>query len=213
MFMKLIPIEKLIFDGLTQKLTSLFGAPALISMSNDRRKIVERTRQGKEVKYPQMLVLPKGYEENVQSLNKFYLSRYGMDSFFENSGNRYRVRLKPTLLHFEVVFITNDSGFSEKLGIQDFAKKWLFAKDLGNLKFDINYGSLKVSVHLDLDGNVSFQESESVDQGPKEYHCSVNLTVQGYISDPHLALVGTVTEVEQDQNVTSHWSFSNDSNS
>lgn len=205
--MKLVPIEHLIYEGLTQKLTKLFGTAAVVSMSNDRRKLLEKAKQGKAITYPQLLVLPKGYEENDRGLNRFYLARYGMDAIFDDSGNRYRVRLKPTLMNFEVTFITNDSGFTEKTGVQNFAKKWLFAKDNGHLKFDINYGSLKVSVHIEMDGSVGFNEAESVDQGPKEYHCVVNLTVQGYVSDPQLVLVGTVAELEVDQHVTSHWSF------
>lgn len=207
--MKVQPIEVAILEGLVQRLATTFKVIPLTSLSNDRRKLQKRAEGGNTIKYPQMLVRPSSISENTQGFNKLYLTRFGLDSFFENSGNRYRVKLRPALFNIEVTYITNDSG-SGPHGLLTFGNLWLFAKDSGKLKFDIKYGDLKVSIHAELDGDVSFQDSESIDGSPKEYLCTVNLIIHGYVSNPELELVGTVEEVQQDIQVrgaTSYWSF------
>lgn len=67
-----------------------------------------------------------------------------------------------------------------------FSNSWMFARDLGHLKFEVAYGNLSFGVSVVPDEQVSFPVRDADASAGTHHELTTSLVIQGYISSPVL---------------------------
>jgi hypothetical protein len=100
----------------------------------------------------------------------------------------------------QIEYMTNKFDGLEN-SVRFFARRWLFARRCGYLKFNVNYGKLELPISLTLSDAVTIPELENKVETETVYKTVVNLTVHGYISEPELGVQGILQTVNVDVQV------------
>ena len=189
------PIENFIFNGITNKLHQIFDCYVQFSNSENRMQEMLKIRKEKGIKFPYLFVSLSDTSFSQNYYNSNYLSRHGMVVKVAESGNALaKVKLLPCTFTFKVEYFTdkNDAGVGSALW---FTKRWMFARRLGYLKFNIKYGqtyTCPVILDESLTQPMKPQESDAL----ACYQIEGNFTVHGFVSESQLLTDGVLTQVD-----------------
>lgn len=192
---KIQPIEELMFAGLLGRLTSVFGGSFIVVTADDKTRQMAKVQNGNKLTYPYGFVSIQSYQENATGYNVQYLARNGLD-IITNDGSTYRVHVIPTRYQLEVEFVTNDYA-----AVSAFRKRWLFARRLGLLKFNVEYGNFNFMIDMELSPEVNTPMRANTTEVETSYSSTATITLSGYDSESRLRHTGTVQKVEVDGNV------------
>jgi hypothetical protein len=196
---KIIPIEKLVKEGLVQNFRKVFDADLTITNTSNKRELVAKRAQGRALKYPiafaelNSVALPTQGAYRSQALLRRGLTGQATS---DNLGT-FKVSMIPMDSAYQILFITNDFSQAEKFG-----KLWLMAAVGGFLKFSIMYGVVDVGISLELDRQVSFPQRDASPGTVEEYEVTANLVVNGYASHDALMNQQAAMSVETTMYVT-----------
>jgi hypothetical protein len=193
-----VPVERLIFDGLQRSFLRVFKTPSVWVTSTDKVKAVSRLFDGKPVSYPYVCLTLNSSTTSEDRQNSHATARRGMTTTISTDSRRlYRVHFLPEVFEIGVELMTNN--YEDLLR---FNNSWKFARRLGHLKFEAAYGSLSFGVGVDQDATVTFPLRTAEPDEVQEYVLITTLNVLGYISRPTL-LEGQVADtVVADLDVT-----------
>lgn len=194
------PIENFIFNGITNKLHQVFGC--YVQFSNSENKVQEmlKIRKEKGIKFPYLFVSLSDTSFTQDYYNSNYLSRHGMTVKVADSGNALaKVKLLPCTFTFKVEYFTdrNDASVGSALW---FTKRWMFARRLGYLKFNIKYGQT-YSCPVLLDESLSQPTKPQESDAMACYQIDGNFTVNGFVSEAQLLTDGVLTDVVTEMKV------------
>ena len=193
---ELVPVERLIFDGLQRSFLRVFKAPSVWVTSSDKVKATSRLFGGKSVSYPYVYLTLNSSTTPEDRQNTSVAARRGMIATVSTDTKRYfRVNFLPEDFEVGVELVTN--RYEDLLR---FNNTWKFARKRGWLKFEVAYGSVSFGVSVLLEPTVSFPQRTAEPDEVQEYVMSSTLTVLGYLSDPIL-LEGQVTDTIQEDGI------------
>lgn len=189
----LVPIENFIFDGVSQRLSRCFNCYVQYSDAENKTLEFEKIRK-KQVKFPYLfhnLI-------SVQSIDDMYnngvLARKGIWVNRESYNVRSSVRLLYTRFEMQATYYTNrDAGTDSVLF---FMRRWLFARRLGYLKFNVNYGNTKLACHIELSESVNHPTQPSEMDAMPVYAVESTFTVLGYMSEPAQVTRPVLTKIK-----------------
>ena len=197
------PIENFIFNGITNKLHQVFGCYVQFSNSENKMQEMLKIRKEKGIKFPYLFVSLSETSFTQDYYNSNYLSRHGIVVRVADSGNALaKVKMMPCTFSFRTEFFTdkNDASVGSVLW---FTKRWMFARRLGYLKFNIKYGktfSCPVILDESLSQPTKPQESDTM----ACYQVEGNFTVNGFVSESQILTDGILTDVVTDFTVGNH---------
>jgi len=193
----LVPVEKFVLDGLASRCQQTFDCPVAYGNAADKMKILEKLFGGRKVEYPFIFINVQRLGRNQESYATNRMARTGMYCLVEDDSRvTHRVRLLPSNFEVEIVYVTNQiSGTSQKSGLE-FQRRWLFASRNGWLKFNINYGQLKLRIGATLGESVDTPQLENKTEQETKYEFIGTATVHGYVSEPMLGQSGIVQRVD-----------------
>lgn len=214
--LKLDPIETFIFSGLQQRFLEVFEAKSIWVTSSDKAKLLQKlfgtsgsSANDLQVTYPYAFLTlgTVAVAENRQSRKA--LGLYGLQTavITDDAKRAYRVKVAPVDFTVSVEFVTNNYQ-----DVLRYVNTWIFARDNGWLKFNIQYGQALASVSLDMDSSLSIPQREADLSNVQDYTVASTLVIQGYMSFPVLMeqqLVDTVvttTEIGSDVS-SATWAF------
>lgn len=193
--MKLTPVEDEVFRELALRLQQTFGCIVITSTSTDRMKVLDKFLEGAKPQYPYVFMQLLSMAGNPESYVSNRMARHGLTALMDNSTG-YNIRLLPTNFEFQIDFVTNKFQGVEVDNVVAFSRRWLMARRLGWLKFNINYGRLRLLVGATLSDSVSTPVLENKTEVEAAYTVSTNVTVHGYISEPILKEQSLITQIE-----------------
>ena len=180
--LELVPVERLILDGLQRSFLRVFKTPSVWVTSSDEVKAVARLFEGKPVTYPYATLRLGSQTESETRQAPNATSRRGLPAVITTNNKRYyRVHFLP--MDFQVTSRLVTNSFQD---LMKFSNSWMFARRNGNLKYEVAYGNVSFGIHLDLEQTITFPQREADPDNVQEYIMESNLTVQGFISDPIL---------------------------
>lgn len=188
------PIENFVFEGLSKRMSQVFGCRCIHTNANDKTKTLARVFEGKPVVYPYMFLVMQSLSQNTESYTTNKMARQGV-SLQSSEGQSNTVRMIPANFEFEVEYVTNKFQSLEQGSVLAFSRRWLFARRCGYLKFNIKYGRLALWISSTLGDSVTIPQLENKVETETSYKSTVNLTVHGYISEPELGTQGVVQDV------------------
>jgi len=192
--MKLQPIEEFIYSGFAKRYYQVFNAIPVMVTAFDKAKAVEKAFEGKVPTYPIGLITPVSIDQNIESYATNQLARRGLGSIIDND-SMYSVKLLPALLELEIEYRTlRFSGTDDS--VLSYIKRWLFARRIGSLKFNVDYGRLVFPIDvMPSSSNVAIPLRESTVEAETCYKIVTNITLKGYISEAELAQQGIVKKI------------------
>ncbi len=186
---ELVPVERLIFDGLQRSFLRVFKTPSVWVTSSDKVHAAARLFGGKPVVYPYVFLTLNSSATSEERQNNLVAARRGMVATVSTDTKRYyRVSFLPEDFEVGVEFVSNKHA-----DLLKFNNTWKFARKLGWLKFEVAYGSVSFGVSSLLEPNVSFPLRTAEPDEVQEYVMSTSLTIQGYLTNPIL-LEGQVVD-------------------
>lgn len=191
------PVEEMIIDGLCKRFQQVFNCPVLHTNGYEKVTALKEALAGKQVEYPFALVTVKGMSQNNESWSSHELARRGLQVVIQaRQGQAWKVKLLPTNFDLEIEYHTNT--FMGKRGCAVRAlSRWLFARRLGFLKFNVEYGRLVLNIGNSMTEAPDVPERESIAEGESVYKIPFSMTIHGYVSQPELQRQGIVKEVIQ----------------
>lgn len=185
------PVEDFIKQGLAERFKQTFGTPLTYTTSTNKKAIRAKQLQSQS-----------GYPMAFATLKSFAIdeTRYSFKTLFTrgvssqaNTDSRltYKVKPLPAILVYEITFIDNDSQ-----SLANIAKSWLFAVATGSLKFSIMYGTVDMSIAIDLDREINFTDKKNELTETDEYEATATLRVFGFISPNTIQTQQAIVEVQ-----------------
>ncbi len=188
------PIEDFVFEGLTKRFQQVFGCVCIVTTANDKTQALARLFEGKPVQYPYMFIVPQTLGVNAEGYTTNQMARRGL-VVTTNEGQSQTVRMMPANFEFEIEYVTNKYQGLEQGSVLAFARRWLFSRRCGYLKFNIKYGRLALWIASTLAETVTLPQLENKVETESSYKATANLTVHGYISEPELGSQGVVNDL------------------
>lgn len=193
--MDIQPIEEFVFKGLVQRASQVFGCRAILVTANDKQAALAKTFNGQPVEYPYLFITPGSLSNNTESYATNFLARKGlMTTVGEKQG--MVVKLMPANFETEFEFCTNKFMAVEQGSVLSYAKRWLFARRAGWLKFNVEYGRLRLPISLTLADSVPTPPMENKTENESVYKIVSTCTVHGWISEATLQTQGVVNTIE-----------------
>lgn len=190
------PIEEAVFQGVQRRVSEVFGCPAVITTNYDKVQVLQRLR-AQVPDYPYIFLIPNVLGANPSSYVTSRLARTGLAVTLEDvTGTGYNVRLLPANFDFQLEFVTNKFMGADSDSVMAFSRRWLFARRLGYLKFNMNYGQLNVPVGITMDESVSLPSMDNKAEAEAVYTLIANFTLHGYVSEPELREMAVISEVQ-----------------
>ena len=192
--MKLQPIEEFVYSGFAKRYYQVFNAQPIFVTAYDKAKAVEKAFEGKVPTYPIGIITPVSIDQNVESYATNMLARRGLATIVDD-GALYSVKILPALLELEIEYRTlRFSGTDDS--VLAYIKRWLFARRIGSLKFNVDYGRLALPIDvMPNSSNVAIPARESTVEAETCYKIVTSITLKGYISEAELAQQGIVKEI------------------
>lgn len=180
--LELDPVEKFIFSGLQQSCLRIFQAPAVWCTSTDKVKAIQAIFKNGKVKYPYIFLMLDTLTESEERGNSKASALRGLPAVLSTDMRRdYRVQYAQVDFRISLEFVTND--YAELLR---FANRWMFARKLGHLKFQVAYGSLSFGINSILDNSLEIPKREADATNITEYVLTTGLLMHGYMTNPVL---------------------------
>ena len=177
----LVPIENFIFDGVSQRLSQCFKCYVQYSNAENKTLEFEKIRK-KQVKFPYLFHNLVSVQAIDDLYNSNYLARKGIWVNRESYNVRSSVKLLYTRFDMQATYFTDkDAGADSVLF---YMRRWLFARRLGYLKFNINYGNTKLACHIELGDSISHPTQPSEMDAMPVYQVESTFTVLGFMSEP-----------------------------
>lgn len=189
------PVEDFVFEGLSKKIQQVFNCICIITTANDKTKVLARVLEGKKVEYPYIFIVPQSLGANTESYNANFLGRRGLITTIDGDVAR-TVRIMPANFDVELEFVTNKYQSLEQGSMLAFARRWLFARRFGYLKFNVRYGRLNLAIAPTLADVVTLPQLDNKVEAEASYKATTTLTVHGYISEPELGTQGIIEELK-----------------
>lgn len=191
------PIEDFVFEGLGNRIQQVFGCRCIYTTANDKTQVLARLSEGKKVEYPYIFMTLQNMGPNTESYATNRIARRGL-AVTVGDNQAQTVRLLPTNFELEIEFITNKFKGFEQGSVLAFARRWLFARRCGYLKFNIKYGRLALWVSATLGEQVTVPQLENKVETETSYKVTTTITVHGYSSEPELGTQGIVQDLVVD---------------
>lgn len=189
------PIDNFIREGFSKQMLQQFRCPAYFITGPDPLAELKIRLSNTQPKYPYLFLAVTGMSASAESYHSHRISRQGIPLVLNTDNNQTQMaRIIPTNFEVECTFITNKhSGGLDS--VEGFARRWLFARRIGSLNFNVQYGLSSVNISYVLNEQVSTPPRESpVDQEPV-YKIQCSATIRGYVSEPELGHRGRVNQV------------------
>lgn len=200
---RLRPVEELILAGVAERFQQVFNCLCAITNTYEKIKAVQQLFDGRPVQYPYALISVRSVEQNVNSYQTNYISRRGLQAVIHDSLDAaYTVRLMPTIIDLEIEFHTDQFDLGLDRSALSYAKSWLFARRLGYMKFNAEYGRLVLGISADLDSNIILPSRENMAEGETVYKVESTMRIFGYMSQAELGTVGIVQNLVQTDTVS-----------
>lgn len=193
--MEIQPIETFVFDGLVKRFSEVFQCKTVITTTQDKTRTLKRMFEGREVEYPYAFLTMGTMARNNESYVNRMMARRGLRVMATDTQSK-QARLIPTNFNFEIEYHTNKFNGIEATTVTGFARRWLFARDCGYLKFNIQYGHLETRIGLSLDETVNTPPLENKVDTEAVYKVTSSLVVHGYVSEPILGSKGIISEID-----------------
>lgn len=198
------PVENFVFSGVQQKFAEKFGCPAVWSTSTDAIQQVAKAQGGRnQISYPYLVLTIDSYTIASDRGNIKNQALRGAQSVVVTDERRtFKVHYMPVNFDISVDFKTNNYA-----QVSSFVSRWLFARVLGWLKFDIQYGTHHFGVSVEPIDSVSVPKRDASPEVVQEYVVTATAKVLGYISMPelleqqivdNLTITGQLNEVDPD---------------
>lgn len=177
------PVENFVFSGIQQKFTEKFGCPTVWSTSTDSIQQVSKAQGGRnQVSYPYIILTMDAYTLSSTRGNLKNQALRGAQSVVVTDEKRtYRVHYLP--LDFDVSVELRANSFAQ---VSSFASRWMFARVLGWLKFDVQYGTQHFGIGVEPSDSINIPKRDAEPSAVQEYILNSTLKVQGFISMPEL---------------------------
>ena len=192
------PIENFIFNGIVNKLHKVFGCFVQFVNSESRVQTMQSVR--KNARLPYMFVLLDSINYADQYYNANYLSRHGLTLKLADTKNALaRVKFLPCTFNMRVEYLTNKRDGDNSTVF--FIKRWMFARRLGYLKFDVTYGE-KFSCPVQMDDQISQPIREQETEGMALYTIEANLSINGFVSESQILTSGVLNDLSVETKVS-----------
>lgn len=176
------PVEKFIFSGLQKQMLRVFGAPAVWVTSTDKVHAIKQFFGQRKVSYPYICIVLQSIAESDDRGNSKASALRGLPAVLANDMRRmYRVQYAQTDFRIGVELVTN--SFEDVL---KFSNRWMFSRKLGNIKFEVAYGSVSFGVGTMLDQDIQIPIREADPNNVTEYTVSTGMLVHGFMSNATL---------------------------
>lgn len=187
------PVETFIKDGLLKRFSHVFECRAMYAPSTDKTRNMQKMFNGKTIEYPYAFIQHPTITSDDTSYSSHMTTRVGIPIMVSPT-NEQRVRLLPTLFEFEVEYVC--SGYEgNKNSVSHFTKRWMFARRMGQLKFNIEYGGLSIRVGCEM-STIQTPPRGNATEEETEYKSTGTITLKGYLSEPLLKSVGVIQDLE-----------------
>lgn len=177
------PVENFVFSGVQHKFAEKFGCPAVWSTSTDSIQQVAKAQGGRnQVSYPYMILTVDSYTIASDRGNIKNQALRGAQSVVVTDERRaFKVHYLPVNFDITVEFRTNTYA-----QVASFVSRWMFARVLGWLKFDIQYGTQHFGISVEPTDSVSIPKRDAAPEVVQEYVVIATAKVLGFISMPEL---------------------------
>jgi hypothetical protein len=195
---KIQPLEDYVLAGFSSRFQQVFNCICLYATATDKMKALERVFGGREVTYPYALFTIQTLASNNESYVNQSLARRGLTTVVKD-GFLHTVRLMPANFEIEIEYYTNRYQGLEQGSVLAFVKRWLFARRLGYLKFNINYGSLTPMVGVTMSESLTLPPRENSVEQETVYKTVTTATIHGYISEASLGTKGVIQQLDVEE--------------
>jgi hypothetical protein len=194
--MKIPPIDNFIREGFSQQITKQFRCPAIFVSSVDKLRNLQALQGNAPPKYPYIFLGVQSIAPNPESYNTNRIARQGIPVALNTDNNQYQLaRLIPVNFEVEVAFTTNKYSGEDTDSVEGFTRRWLFARRIGSLNFNIDYGLSQISVSYALNDSISIAPRENPTEQESVYVVTNTATIHGYVSEPELGTRGRINEI------------------
>lgn len=205
--MEIPTVDSLVWKGLEMRVTEVFGCSALVSTAYEKVRLLAKRGEGRQLKYPYAFIIPRTLTGSTV-YGSAYLARHGQQfAVTENQESAWTVRLLPAQYQVDIEFYTDRGDLRDEASAFALARRWLFARRLGYLKFNVDYGKLSLPIAVEMDESIQIPERPNQLEQQSEYVLTSSLRLQGWVSEPPVHLTGVVQSVEADATLGEHWSF------
>lgn len=195
--MKIPPIDNFIREGFSQQITKQFRCPAIFVSSIDKLRNLQALQGNSPPKYPYIFLTIQTVTPNPESYTTNRLARQGISVSVNSDNNQFQLaRLIPVNFEVEVAYTTNKYSGDDTDSVEGFTRRWLFARRIGSLNFNIDYGLSQVSISYALADTVPIQPRENPADQESVYVVTANATIHGYISEPELGTRGRINQIQ-----------------
>lgn len=208
---RLETVDRFVFEGLQQKFLDTFNCPTVWTTATDKTKSLDLlfARNKKTVSYPYAFLILNSWEVSEQRMNLRESTLRGTRvSISDDKKSTLEMRFLPVDFNVAVDFRTNSY-----LHLKDFARRWLISSRMGRLNFNIDFGETTFGVKVVPEASVNFPQREASPDNVQEYEASLNLIIQGYISESEVVEQQVIDTVQMDMGVNNtetqnnFWSF------
>lgn len=192
------PVEELILDGICKRFQQVFACPTLHTNGYEKTTAMQRALSGSPVEYPYAVATLKGISPDDESWASHEMARRGLNVIINSQSNQaWKAKLLPAKMDIEIEYNTN--AFTGRKGSALRAlSRWLFARRLGYLKFNVQYGRVVLGIGTELNEAPEVPERENITESETVYKIPFSLTLKGWVSQPELQRQGVVREVIQE---------------
>jgi hypothetical protein len=194
--MKIPPIDNFIREGFTKHIQTQFRCPAMFVSSVDKLRNLQTLQGNATPKYPYIFLSIQNIQPNLESYVTHKLSKQGIPVTVNTDNNQFMLaRLIPAKFEIEVTFTTNKFSSDDLDSVEGFTRRWLFARRIGSLNFNVDYGMTKLAISYTLGDTVPIQPRENPADQESVYVVTNNATVHGYVSEPELGTRGRINQI------------------
>lgn len=192
------PVEELILDGICERFQQVFACPTLHTNGYEKTTAMQRALGGAPTTYPYAVATLKGLTPDTESWSSHEMARRGLNVVVNSQSNQaWKAKLLPARFDVQIEYHTN--AFTGRKGSALRAlSRWLFARRLGYLKYNVQYGRVVLGIGTELAEAPEVPERENITESETVYRIPFSLTIRGWISQPELQRQGVVKEVIQE---------------
>lgn len=194
--MKIPPIDNFIREGFTKQIHKQFRCPAIFVSSIDKLRNLQTLQGNSPPKYPHIFMAIQNVTHNVESYMTHKISRQGIPVTVSDDNRQFSMaRLMPVKFEVEITYITNKFSGEDLDSVEGFTRRWLFARRIGSMNFNVDYGMTSVSISYALGDTVPIQPRENPADQESVYSVVTSATIYGYLSEPELGARGRIQNI------------------
>lgn len=194
--MELQPIDDFVLKGFQQRFQQQFECPCYYVTTNEEATIAQAAKEGEPLRYPYAFLRIQTVSSNTEGYSTNRMARHGLIAIVEDDNLvGHRVRCIPTTFDIEVKYVTDKFRSTQQGSVLAFIRRWLMARRIGSLQFNIRYGRLSLGVQVALGDSVPFSPRENAPENETSYQVLTTASIKGYVSEPVLGQQGIVNQV------------------